>query len=49
MPGKVSDEITYPIPNNNGTIVEGNRLVISSHTLLGMCLLIHAGNAVNPC
>ena len=38
------DEINYPFPNFNGYTVEvWEWWVISSHTLLGMWLLIHAG------
>ena len=37
------DEITYPFSNFNSAAVEvWNGFVISSHTLLGMWLLIHA-------
>ena len=41
----MSEEITYPFPNFNSAAFEvwGNGEVISSHTLLDMCLLIHAG------
>ena len=48
---KVWDEIFYPFPNFNSAAVSlfGNGLVISSHTLLGMWLLIHAGIEVNLC
>ena len=46
---KVWDEISYPFPNLNGATVEvGNGQVISSHTLLSVWLLIHAGVKVNP-
>ena len=46
----VLDEITYPIFNLNGATVEVEEWKsISSHTLLGMWLLIHAGIKVNPC
>ena len=40
------DEIMYTFPNFKGrtaVLKFGNGLVISSHTLLGMWLLIHAG------
>ena len=37
------DDITYPIPNFNGCTVEVWWQIISSHTLLGMWLFIHAG------
>ena len=47
---KVWDEITYQFPNFNGQPLKfGNGLVISSHTFLGMWLLIHAGIKVTPC
>ena len=39
MPGKVWDEITYPILNING----------ATHTLSGMWLLIDDGIEVKPC
>ena len=46
------DEITYPFPNSNGAAVEVwefiNWPVISSHTLLGILLRIHAGIKINP-
>ena len=38
---KVREEITYPFPNSNGCTVNVSE-VISTHTLLGMWLLIHA-------
>ena len=41
------DEITYPFPNVNSAT--GNGQVISSHMLLGMWLLIHAGIKVKLC
>ena len=45
---KVSDEITYPFSNFKGaTIKIWNNLIISSHILLGMWLLIHAGLKLN--
>ena len=40
---KVWDEIIYPFLNFNGATV------ISTHTLQGMWLLIHAGIKVKPC
>ena len=47
---KIWDEITDLYSNFNGATVEvWNGKVISSHTLLGMWLLIHAGIKVNPC
>ena len=47
---KVWDEITYPFPNFNSVTIEvGNGEEISSHTLLGVWLLIHAGIKVNQC
>ena len=48
---KVWSEITtYPFPNFNGATVEVWELIDnSSHTLLCMWLLIHAGIKVNPC
>ena len=49
-PSKVWDEITYLIAKFNGPPVKfENRLVISSHTSVGMWLLIHAWIKVNPC
>ena len=42
---KVWDVITHPFPNFKATV--GNGWVLSSHTLLGMLLLIHAGVKVN--
>ena len=41
---KVWDKITYPFPNFNVQPLKfGNGSVISSHTLIGMWLLINAG------
>ena len=45
----VSVEIAYPLPNFNVSTVEVWELVISSHTLLGMWILIHVRIKVNPC
>ena len=43
-------EITYPCPNFDGTTVEiWNGQAVSSHTLLGVWLLIHVGIQVKPC
>ena len=42
---KVWDVITHSFPNFKATV--GNGWVLSSHTLLGMLLLIHAGVKVN--
>ena len=50
MLSKVSYEITYPFPSFNVCTVESWELIsnfISSHTLLSMWLLIHAGIKVN--
>ena len=50
MPGKVWDEITYQFLNFNGRTVEVYEWISnSSHILLGMWLLIHAGIKVKPC
>ena len=43
----MGDEITYPFPNVNGATVEVWSL-ISSHTSLDICWLIHAGVQVIP-
>ena len=44
------NEITYTFSSFNGATAEfGNRLVISSHTLLYMWSFIHAVIKVNPC
>ena len=45
----VWDEITYLSPAFNGTTPGVRTSIISSHTLLGMRLLIHAGIKINPC
>ena len=46
---KVWDEISYPFPNFNSSLLKfGNEWVISSHILLGMSLLIHAVIKVKP-
>ena len=45
---KVLNEITYPFPNFQ-PLKFGNGQIISSHTLLGMWLLSHTENEVNPC
>ena len=44
------DEIIYPFPSLNGFVPLkfGNGYVISSHTALGMWLLVHAGIRINP-
>ena len=47
------DELTYPFLSFNGATIQvfkfKNGYVISSHTLLGVWLLIHAGIKVKPC
>ena len=44
------DKITFPIQNLNSAIIEVWKWkVILSHTLLGKCLLIHAGIKVTSC
>ena len=50
MASKVWTEIIHPFPNINGAATDiWNRQVISSHILLDLWLLIHAGIKVNPC
>ena len=45
----MSDEITNPFANFNGyTIDIWKWKIITSQTLLGMCLLIHAGIEIKP-
>ena len=46
---KIWGEITYPFPNFNGAVKFGNGYVTSSHTLLDMYFLIHAGVKFKPC
>ena len=47
---KMWSEIAYPFLNFNSTTVEvKNGKAISSRTLPGVWLLIHAGIKVNPC
>ena len=46
----VRGKIIYLFPNFNGPTVEvWEWIIISSHTLLGMWLVIHAEIKVNPC
>ena len=46
----VRDEITYPFQTPTVAPLKfGKVLVISSHNLLDVWLLIHAGIKINPC
>ena len=45
---KVRDENTYRLENFQGAADEVCEWIISSHIFLGMWLLIHVGNTVNP-